>query len=219
MGGPAVLFDVDGTLTDTNYLHTLAWWRALTDAGHDVAMASVHRLIGMGSSELLTELISRDDEAVSKAHGQHYQRMKGEIRPLPGARQLLEEVADRGAAVVLATSAKEHDLDDLLRALAVTDVIDHVIHSADVDNAKPAGDIFAAALDAAGCDAADAIVIGDTRWDIEAARRVGLRVVAVETGGWGRLELLEAGALSVFRDAADLLEHLDESPVGALLAR
>jgi HAD superfamily hydrolase (TIGR01509 family) len=219
MGDRAVLFDVDGTLTDTNYLHTLAWWRALTDAGHDVAMASVHRLIGMGASELLTELIGHDDEAVSKAHGQHYQRMKGEIRPLPGAPRLLEEVAGRGAAVVLATSAKARDLDDLLRALAVTDVIDHVIHAADVENAKPAGDIFASALDAADCSAGEAIVIGDTRWDVEAAGRVDLGVVAVETGGWGRLELLEAGALSVFRDAADLLDHLDDSPVGTLLAR
>lgn len=219
MRTPAVLFDVDGTLADTNYLHTLAWWRALSDAHHDVAMAAIHRLVGMGSSQLLTELIGHDDDELSEAHGHHFQRMKGEIRPLPGARRLVEEVSSRGATVVLATSAKERDIDDLLRALDVSDSIDHIVHAADVDEAKPAGDIFATALDIAHCAPQDAVVVGDTVWDVEAAGRVGLGVVAVETGGRAHQELLEAGALAVYRDPDDLLDHLDGSPLGALLAR
>lgn len=213
----AVLFDVDGTLVDTNYLHTLAWWRALTDAGHEVAMAAIHRLIGMGSSKLLDEVLGHDDEALSDAHGHHFQRMKGEIRPLPGARRLVEEVSRRGATVVLATSAKAGDIDDLLRVLDLGDTVDDVVHSADVDEAKPAGDIFAAALEAAGCSAERAIVIGDTPWDVEAAARVDLRTIGLETGGCARSELLDAGAVAVYHDPVDLLARLDDSPLGVLL--
>lgn len=218
MVAPTVLFDVDGTLVDTTYLHTLAWWRALGDAGHRFAMSAVHRLIGMGSSELLTELIGRPDDSLSDAHGRHYQRMKGEITPLPGGRRLVEAVSDRGATVVLATSAEKRDLEDLLRALKVVDRIDHVIHSADVDAAKPSGDIFTAGLDAAGCPPERAMVVGDTVWDVIAAGTAGIKSVAVETGGNAKSDLLESGALSVHRDPAHLLDELDTTPLGRLLA-
>jgi HAD superfamily hydrolase (TIGR01549 family) len=215
---PAVLFDVDGTLADTTYLHTLAWWRALSDAGHEVAMAAVHRLVGMGSSQLLTELVGHDDKELSAGHSRHYQRLKGEITALPGARQLVAEVSDRGGRVVLATSAKAADIDDLLRALDLGDRVDHVINSDDVESAKPAADVFAAGLEAAGCTADRALVVGDTVWDVFAAAKVALGTLAVETGGNGRYELLEAGALTVHRDAAHLLADFDQSPLGALLA-
>lgn len=216
MAAPAVLFDVDGTLTDTTYLHTLAWWRALGDAGHEVAMAAVHHLVGMGSSELLTELIGHPDQALSEAHGHHYQRLKGEIRPLPGARDLVREVARRGATVVFATSAKERDVGDLLRALDVDDAVDDVVHAADVEAAKPAGDLFSVALEQARCPAEGALVVGDTGWDVVAAAKVGLATVAVQTGGHGRAELLEAGAVAVFKDPAELVAELDHSPLGRL---
>lgn len=219
MHDAAVLFDVDGTLTDTTYLHALAWWRALADAGHDVAMAAVHRLVGMGSSELLTSLLGRDDPDLSDAHGRHYQRLKGEIRPLPGARALLEEVSDRGATVVLATSAKERDVGDLLRALDAEAWIDHVIDAGAVEAAKPAGDIFSAALEAARLPPERALVVGDTVWDVEAAAQVGLPTVAVLTGGHSTSDLRDSGAAAVYRDAADLLGDLDASPVGLLLSR
>ena len=219
MRGAAVLFDVDGTLTDTTYLHALAWWRALVDAGHDVAMAAVHRLVGMGSSELLTSLLGHDDAGLSDAHGRQYQRLKGEIRPLPGARDLLEAVSGRGAAVVLATSAKQRDVGDLLRSLDAEAWIDHVVHAGDVEEAKPEGDIFSAALEAAGCPPERALVVGDTVWDVEAAAKVGVPTVAVLTGGHSTADLLDAGAVAVYRDPADLLGDLDTSPVGALLSR
>jgi HAD superfamily hydrolase (TIGR01509 family) len=217
MTKPAVLFDVDGTLVDTTYLHALAWWRALTDRGHQYPTAAVHRVVGMGSAELLTELLGHDDPGVSVQHDHHYQRLKGEIRPLPGARALVTEVSRRGATVVLATSAKEHDVADLLRALDLPGHVDHVVHSADVDEAKPAGDLFAAAMSRAGATPETAIAVGDTVWDVVAGARAGVDVVAVLTGGNCRDELLAAGAVGVFRDPEHLLANLDESALGRLL--
>jgi HAD superfamily hydrolase (TIGR01509 family) len=218
MSRPAVLFDVDGTLVDTTYLHTLAWWRALEDAGIHVAMAAVQRLIGMGSSELLTELLGHDEPALSQAHGRHYQRLKGELRPLPGARELVKEASHRGATVVLTTSAEARDVDDLLRALDVGDAVSHIVHSADVERAKPAGDIFAAGLAAAQCAPEEAVAVGDTTWDVIAAAKVGVATVAVQTGGWSRAELLDAGAKAVYADPRELLSELHDSPIGRLLA-
>ncbi len=218
MSPPAILFDVDGTLVDTNYLHTLAWWRAFGDAGHRVPMVRVHRLIGMGSSRLVTEILGHPDDELADAHRRHYQRLKGEITPLPGGRELLEAVSDRGVTVVLATSAEQHDVDDLLRALQVVDRIDHVIHSADVERAKPDGDIFAAALDAAGCPPEKALVLGDTVWDVVAAQQVGVVSVAVETGGNCAADLEAAGAVGIYRDPAHLLDELDKDPLRRLIA-
>jgi HAD superfamily hydrolase (TIGR01509 family) len=195
----------------------LAWWRALDDAGVDIAMAVCHRLVGMGSSELLKEILGHDDPELSRAHGRHYQRLKGELRPLPGARDLVRAVSDRGATVVLATSAEERDVGDLLRVLDLGDVVDHVVHSADVERAKPAGDLFGAALAAASCPPARAVAVGDSGWDAIAAAKVEVATVAIQTGGWGRAELIDAGAQAVYADPRELLEHLDESPLGRLL--
>lgn len=217
MAGRAVLFDVDGTLVDSNYLHALAWWRALDDAGQRRPMAVLHRLIGMGSSRLLEEAVGRDDPALSDAHSHHYQRLKGELTALPGARDLLARAKKAGASVVLATSAKPHDLDDLRRVLGADDLIDHVVQSGDVEEAKPAGDIFAAALERAGCRPEEALAVGDTVWDVEAAARAGVRCVCVLTGGNAGSDLLEAGALAVYRDAAALAEGFEDSPLGQLL--
>lgn len=219
MGNTAILFDVDGTLVDTNYLHSLAWWRALDDAGERQPMASIHRLIGMGSSELLEELLGKDDQEITDSHSRHYQRLKGELTRLPGARELLERTKKEGATVVLATSAKEHDIDDLLRVLDSDDLIDHIVHSADVDKAKPAGDIFAAALDKAGCSPDQALAVGDTVWDVKAAAKVGVGCVCVLTGGNGRAELLDAGAVAVYPGAADIEADFAATPLGKLIAR
>lgn len=218
MTDKAILFDVDGTLVDSTYLHALAWWRALDDAGQRRPMAVLHRLIGMGSSPLLQEAVGRDDPSLSDAHGRHYQRLKGELTALPGARDLLALTKKSRAAVVLATSAQPRDMGDLLRVLDADDLIDHVVQSGDVEEAKPAGDIFAAALDRAGCRAEEALAVGDTVWDVEAAGRAGVGCVCVLTGGNGRAELLEAGALGVYEDAADLVSRFEESPLGRLLA-
>jgi HAD superfamily hydrolase (TIGR01549 family) len=215
---PAVLFDVDGTLLDTNYFHTVSWWQALREAGEDIAMARIHPLIGMGSDQLLTDLLGEEREGYSDLHAKYYKAFKNDLHAFPKARDLLAEVAGRGARVVLATSSKEEDLDKLLEALgAEDDVIAEIVHGDMVGSSKPAPDIFAVALDHLGLHAEQTMVVGDTRWDIEAAAKIGLDVVTVLTGGWTRQDLTDAGAVAVYEDVAELLANLDDSPLARLL--
>lgn len=214
----AVLFDVDGTLVDTNWLHVLAWTRALRELGEDPAMADVHRLVGMGADRFVRELLGHDVPGSDDAYSKHYGALRHEIRALPRAADLLREAKRRGATVVLASSSKKEDVEACRAALAADDVLDHVTSSADVEASKPAPDIFAAALEGSGASAGDALAVGDTPWDVESARRCGLDCVAVLTGGWSGRELLDSGAVAVYEDAADLLERLDESPLARLFS-
>jgi HAD superfamily hydrolase (TIGR01509 family) len=215
---PAVLFDVDGTLLDTNYFHSVSWWQALREAGEDIAMARIHPLIGMGSDQLLTELLGEEREGLSDIHAKYYKPFKENLHPFPKAAELLAEVAGRGAQVVLATSSKEEDLEELLEALGPEEgVIGEIVHGDMVGASKPAPDIFAVAMDRLGLDAAQTLVVGDTRWDIEAAAKIGLEVVCVLTGGWTRRDLTDAGAIAVYTEVAELLADLDNSPLARLL--
>jgi HAD superfamily hydrolase (TIGR01509 family) len=214
---PVVLFDIDGTLVDTNYLHAVAWRRAFVETGHDVPTAWVHHRIGMGSSQLLDELIGGEDDEVKDAWRRQFDQLKSEIRPLPGAAALLRAVAAAGARVVLASSTEEKDLDALLEAIDAEDVIDEVTSSGDVDEAKPSPEVFQTALEKAGADAAGAIVVGDTVWDIRAAKAAGLECICLLTGGIDRLALEAEGAVAVYRDPEELTEQLQQSPIGALL--
>lgn len=213
-----VLFDIDGTLCDTNYLHTIAWARAFDELGYRVPMASIHHAIGMGSDKLLPALIGKDDSEADDRHGVHYEKLHGEIRAFHRAGDLLREVKRRGLRVVLATSAKERDLETLAKTIGADDAVDHVTSSGDVDRSKPDPDIFAAAIEGAGLDPSRTLVVGDTVWDIEAALNLGLDTVCVLTGGIGREKLEAAGAVAVYDDVADLLDHLDGSPIGRLFA-
>ena len=215
---PAVLFDVDGTLLDTNYFHTIAWWRTLQDAGEDIAMARIHPLIGMGSDQLLEDLLGEEREGLSDVHADYYKPYKEELlHAFPRAADLLAAVAERGAQVVLATSSKEEDLDKLLEAVgAEEDVIADIVHGDMVGSSKPAPDIFAVALEHLDLDPEQTIVVGDTKWDIEAAAKLDIKVVAVLTGGTTRQDLQEAGAIAVYEDVAELLDQLDDSPLSRL---
>ncbi len=213
-----VIFDVDGTLADTNYLHVIAWARAFREAGEDVNMADIHHLIGMGSDLLVARLIGREDEKAVDGPSRFFRDFVPEIRALPGAADLLVEVHRRGAMVVLASSANSEQLEAMLKAVDAPDgTIDHVVGADDVDRSKPEPDIFAAALDASGLDPGDAIVVGDTVWDIEAAEKLGLRVVGVASGGISRCQLDDAGAVAVYDDCADLLGDIDASPLALVL--
>lgn len=215
---PAVLFDVDGTLLDTNYFHTVSWWQALREAGEDIAMARIHPLIGMGSDQLLTDLLGEEREGYSDLHAKYYRPFKNDLHAFPKAADLLAEVAGRGAQVVLATSSKEEDLDKLLEALGAEEgVIEEIVHGDMVGSSKPAPDIFAVALDNLSLDPEQTVVVGDTRWDIEAAAKIGLDVVTVLTGGWTRRDLTDAGAVAVYDNVAELLADLDDSPLARLL--
>lgn len=214
-----VLFDIDGTLCDTNYLHVVAWTRALRDLGEEVDGASIHRCIGMGSDLLLQAVIGRDDEHAHELHAKHFEAFHDDIRTFPKARDLLEKVAEMGLRVVLASSASE---DDYNRLVDVIDA-DHVIHtgtqSGDVETAKPEPDIFMAAVQKGDLDPQKTIVVGDTVWDMKAARKAGLSCIAVLTGGIDEHALRKAGAGEVYKDAADLLEHIQASAIGKLTSR
>ena len=215
---PAVLFDVDGTLLDTNYFHTVSWWQALQEAGEDIPMSRIHPLIGMGSDQLLTNLLGEEREGLSDVHAEHYKPFKKLLHAFPQAPDVLAEVAGRGAQVVLATSSKEEDLDQLLEALGCEEgVIDEIVHGDMVGSSKPAPDIFAVALDRLDLDPSQTMVVGDTKWDIEAAAKLNIEVVTVLTGGWTRRDLADAGAVAVYEDVAELLAELDDSPLARLL--
>ena len=213
-----MLFDIDGTLLDTNYFHTVSWWQAFQEAGEDIPMSRIHPLIGMGSDQLLEDLLGEEREGLSDLHSKYYTPYKKQLHAFPEGADLMAAVGKRGAQVVLATSSKEEDLDELLAAIgAEDDVIDEIVHGDMVESSKPAPDIFAVAMERLGLDPAQTMVIGDTRWDIEAAAKLDLKVVAVLTGGSTRQVLEDAGAVAVYEDVAELLERLDDSPLARLL--
>jgi HAD superfamily hydrolase (TIGR01509 family) len=204
----AVILDVDGTLVDTNYLHVEAWARAFRELGLCVPRAAIHRQIGKGSDKLLPEFVP--DEAAAKhadeRHSAHYARLAEHSYALPGAKELLARLKARGLALWFATSAKPEELQRHLRVLEAEGKLAGIVSSEDVDESKPAGDIFELALYRAACDAAAAVVLGDTVWDVESAQRAGLRAIGVLTGGaYTRAELEAAGAVAVFPDCTALL--------------
>jgi HAD superfamily hydrolase (TIGR01509 family) len=206
----AVVFDVDGTLVDSTYLHVLAWSRAFADAGEQVTMAAIHRQIGKGAPDLVRELLGRDDEAVVDGHGHHFSKLHPEIRAFPGAGDLLRAIAGRGIRVVLATSAKEEDDEVNRRAVDADAAVAARTTPADVEEAKPAPDLFQAALDHVGVAAADAVAVGDSVWDVEAAARAGMACIGVTCGGLSPAELREAGARDVYEGPEDLARRLDD---------
>ncbi|MBV8985257.1 MAG: HAD family hydrolase [Acidimicrobiia bacterium] len=208
-----MIFDIDGTLVDTNYLHAIAWRRAFVDCGEDVATARIHRMIGAGSEVLLRELLGDVRTDVKKAWRGHFDELKPEIRPFADAASLLRAVKERGATVVLASSSEQEDVDALLAAIDADDAIAEVTSAGDVSDAKPSPEVFQMAMDKAGLDPAGTVAVGDTVWDVEAAARAGLRCVCVLSGGIGQAELDAAGALAVYPDVSTLLRDLDGSPL------
>ncbi len=218
---PGVLFDVDGTLLDTNYLQVLAWWQAFRDTGHhDVSMADCHRAIGIASEQLVTHLLgddASDVEEVEEVKTRRYEPLRELVAAFPRVDELLAACRERELAVVLATSGAESDLEWMVPAIGGEDVIDGTTCSADVESAKPAPDLLQVAVDRHGLDAARTVVVGDTVWDVQAARGAGLPCIALTCGGISRAELLEAGADEVYADPADLLASLDGSLVGRLV--
>ena len=215
---PGVLFDVDGTLVDTNYLHALAWSRAFRDAGEWAPMNAIHRLVGMGGDQLVPRLLGHDSPDAVAARPQRYRELAADIRPFPGAAELLRRVHDGGLAVVLATSAPHDELQILRRALDADDALDGQTTADDVGESKPAPEVFLTAMARFGIDARQALAVGDSTWDVQAARAAGIGCVTVETGGFSQHELSEAGSLQVYRDVAELLAQFYTSPL-ALLRR
>ena len=182
-------------------------------ASSEISSARIHRLVGMGTDQLVETLCGRPRPELKEERAGQFDALKPEIRAFPRAADLLRAVRDRGVRVVLATSAEKSDLEALLAALDADDAIDAVTSAGEVEEAKPAPDVFSVARERAGTSPEATVVVGDTVWDVEAASRAGLRCVAVTSGGTGRAELEEAGAVAVYDDVASLLDGLDDSPL------
>ena len=203
-------------MVDANYQHAFAWYRAFRRHEILVPMWRVHRHIGMGGDQIVEAVAG---EEVEREHGdslrdasrEEFKGLRSECVPLAGAHELVVELKERGVVVVLASSANEDDLAFFLEQLDVRDVVDGWTTSDDVARTKPEPDVIHAALERAGTD--DAVMVGDSRWDIEAAANAGLETVCVITGGWSRAELAEAGAVGVFESLVELRERLDETPL------
>ena len=210
------ILDIDGTLVDTNYQHAVAWYRAFRQ--HDIILPvwRIHRHIGMGGDQLVAALTDDETEEekgddIRAAEGALYMSLIEEVEPFAGARDLIVAVKERGHTPVLASSAKAKEVEHYLDLLDARDLADDWTTSADVEETKPAPDLVQTALDKAGGD--DAVMVGDTTWDIEAAKKAGVPTLAVLTGGFGEDELRDAGAVEVFRSIATLLERLDDTPL------
>ena len=212
-----VLFDIDGTLCDTNYIHAVCWARALREVEDVVVpMSTIHHHIGMGSDKFTTEVIGRHSEEAGDAHSKYYRDFWDEVRAFDGAGELLMELRDRGLDVVLASSSEGDEFEMLQDVIGAKEAITAATSSDDVKASKPAPDIFGVALKKAGLQPQDAMVVGDTIWDVQAARAAGLECIGVLSGGISRAELTDAGAVEVYEDVRTLLDNLDDSALGRL---
>jgi HAD superfamily hydrolase (TIGR01549 family) len=212
----AAILDIDGTLVDSNYQHTLAWWRAFREHGLTLPMWRVHRHIGMGGDNLVEALAGEEFERLSgdgvrAAEAERYQELIGEVQAMEGARELIEEIRRRGHRVVLASSAKEDEVERYLDLLGVRDLADAWTTSSDVDATKPEADLVVAAMRKVGN--LSAVMIGDTPWDVEAAQRAGVKTIGVLTGGFSEQELRDAGAIAAFESLVELREGLETTPL------
>ena len=212
------VLDIDGTLVDTNYQHAVAWYRAFREHGIVLPVWRIHRHIGMGGDQLVAALT---DDRTEQEHGdeirdtetKRYFELIGEVETMDGSRELIEHLKQRGHTVVLASSAKEDEVDHYLDLLDARELADAWTTSADVEATKPAPDLVTAALDRAGGSSDDAVMIGDTPWDVKAAGSASVQTLAVLTGGFSVQELREAGALDVFESVRELCERLDRTPL------
>lgn len=218
-----VLFDVDGTLVDSNYLHTIAWWQSFRRFGHDVPMSGIHRAIGMGGDKLVAHLLGegRDagqDTAIDSTHGAIFSSFWPSLRAFDGAAELVRRCADDGLVVVLASSASQDDVDANRAVIDADDAIAAATTTDDAGNSKPSPDILQAALDAGGLEAANVVFVGDAVWDVIAATELGIPTIALASGGTSESELRDAGAALVYRDVRALLDAFDDGPLHALMA-
>ena len=218
MADAAAFLDIDGTLVDSNYQHTLAWYGALREHGHTVSMFRVHRLIGMGGDQLVRALLGdevedREGDAIRETEKERYmERYIDTVQPLEGARELIVRLKDAGRRVVLASSAKPDEVEHYLDLLDARELADAWTTSGDVEQTKPEPDLIRAALEKLDGDLA--VMVGDSTWDCKAAKNAGVETLAVLTGGFSAQELFDAGALSVFTSMPELLDRLDATVLG-----
>ncbi len=218
--GPAFLFDLDGTLVDSVYQHVLAWRDALLESGIELSVWRIHRKIGMSGGlfanallrETGREVTAEDAARLRRLHAESYATRLSDVRPLPGARDLLSTLTELSVPWAIATSGYGESARPVLELLEIPENVPIVTRDL-VAHAKPDPDLFLAAADQLGVDISDAIVVGDSVWDLLAARRARALGVGLLSGGYGAEELERAGAYRVYEDPADLLRHLDETGV------
>lgn len=213
----AVVFDVDGTLVDTNYLHVHAWWQSFLAAGHEVSCFDIHRNIGRGAPDLVRTLLGSPDDAVVAGHSSRWPPLRRQMRPFHRAAELVRACRDRGLLVVWATSGDEADVEDFRKAVDADDAVTALVSSGDVSQAKPAPDIVLAALREVDVDPSRAVLVGDTVYDIRAAHAAGVPCIALLGGGIGETELRQENPAAVYGNCSDLLDALPASPIAALL--
>jgi HAD superfamily hydrolase (TIGR01509 family) len=215
--GPALLFDLDGTLVDSVYQHVLAWREALEQAGIELSVWRIHRRIGMSGGLFINALLRETghhlagEEAarLQRLHAEAYVRQVKQVRPLPGAKELLAYLSKAGVPWAIATSGRLETAGPALEILGVGSDVP-VVTRDQVSYAKPDPDLFLAAAERLKVNISDSVVIGDSVWDLLAARRARALGIGLLSGGYGQDELERAGAYRVYQDPADLLRHLDE---------
>jgi HAD superfamily hydrolase (TIGR01509 family) len=217
---PAVLFDIDGTLVDSNYLHVYAWTRAFDEVGLSVESWRIHRSIGMDGGRLLDSLIGdAGEDAQDKAKELHLRYLREAaplLQRLPGTRELLERIRSLGLQIVLASSSSEDELKLSLPVLDCDDLVAATTSSKDVETAKPEPTIIEVAVERAGVPASNTVYVGDAVWDIIACGRAGVPAIGLLSGGVSKAELEKAGAEAVFDNPQDLCDHIDSTPIGAM---
>jgi HAD superfamily hydrolase (TIGR01549 family) len=214
----AAILDIDGTLVDTNYQHAIAWYRAFRRHGITLPIWRIHRHIGMGGDQLVPDLVGEElaaerGEGVREAEKELYAELIGEVEPMEGARGLIEDLKRAGNPVVLASSAKEEEVEHYLDLLDARGLADGWTTSGDVEATKPQPDLVLAALEKVEGDGA--VLVGDTTWDAKAASGAGVATIGVLTGGFSADELRAAGAIAVFESVQELRERLSETPLGS----
>jgi HAD superfamily hydrolase (TIGR01509 family) len=212
------VLDIDGTLVDTNYQHAIAWYRAFRQSEIILPIWRIHRHIGMGGDQLVEALT---DERTEREQGDEirtaektlYFQLIHEVQPMEGSRELIQDLKRRGHTVILASSAKEDEVEHYLDLLDARELADGWTTSADVKETKPQPDLVNAALECSGGSADEAVMVGDTPWDVRAAENAGVKTLTVRTGGFGDDELRDAGALEVYESVAELRDKLDQTPL------
>ncbi len=214
----AVIFDIDGTLMDTNNLHILAWERAFARGGYSVPAERIALEVGKGGDHLVPAILgdpqSKADEEeqdrIRHLHDDEYQKIANEVKPFPSAAEILAKLHQRGLKVALGTSASDEEVERYLGYLDADKNVDVVTSKSDVESSKPDPDVFSVALKKLGMKPHEAVVVGDTPYDIIAARKLGLPCVALLSGGFSREQLAAEGAVAIFASVAELQGHLDE---------
>ena len=213
------VLDIDGTLIDSNYQHALAWYRALRSVGETYPVWRLHRLIGMGGDQVLTavggeDLERRAGDQARERQGKEVDALLEEMAPLPGARDLLIAIKERGHQLVLASSGQQRHVDVFLDKLDARGVADDWTSSADVEVSKPAPDLLQVALKKLGAPPdASSVMVGDSVWDVEAAKKAGMPAIVVRSGGFGDDELRKAGAIAIYDTPGALAKALDDTPL------